>query len=270
MIGATVIDQAGEALGGFLPRLGGALALLVLGLLLAALVGRLTRRALERAGLDRAADRLQVGDVLARAGLDRSLSRLLGTVLRIGLSLVVIFAALSLLGLQFLSEALNQAILFLPQLLVAAGLLLAGVVFGAIVRERVERTTHQMDFALPLGRAAQVVVVAIFAITAASQVAISTLVLMGLVGILVAGATATLALAFGLGGREVARELSAGRYLQTAFREGQVISVEGVRGEIVALETAATVLRVPSGDTVRLPNALLLTSVVTVHEATST
>ena len=62
------------------------------------------------------------------------------------------------------------------------------------------------------------------------------------------------------------RELSAGRYLRSAYREGQVISVDGVRGEIVAMETAATVLRTPAGDTVRLPNAMLLSSVVTVHD----
>ena len=148
----------------------------------------------------------------------------------------------------------------------AAVLILAGVVLGGIVRERLDRTAHQMDFAVPLGRAAQVIVVAVFAITAAAQVAVSTLVLMVVVGILLSGAAATLALAFGLRGREVARELSAGRYLRSAYREGQVISVDGVRGEIVAMETAATVLRTPAGDTVRLPNAMLLSSVVTVHD----
>lgn len=263
---ASVIDTAGEALGGFLPRLGGALVLLVLGVLAARLVGRLVRRALEKAGLDRLAGRFQVGDVLESAGLGSSLSALVGAALRIGLTLVVVFAALSLLGLQFLSQALNQAVLFLPKAGMAAVLVLAGVVLGGIVRERLDRTAHQMDFAVPLGRAAQVTVVAVFAITAAAQVAVSTLVLMIVVGILLSGAATTFALAFGLGGREVARELSAGRYLRSAYREGQVISVEGVRGEIVAMETAATVLRTPVGDTVRLPNALLLSSVVTVHD----
>ena len=266
MILATVIDTAGDALGGFLPRLGGALVLLVVGVLAARLVGRLLRRALETAGLDGLAERLRVGDVLERAGLGTSLSALVSAAVRIGLTLVVVFAALSLLGLQFLSQALNQAVLFLPKAGVAAVLILAGVVLGGIVRERLDRTAHQMDFAVPLGRAAQLVVVSVFAITAAAQVAVSTLVLMVLVGILLAGAAATLALAFGLGGREVARELSAGRYLRSAYREGQLISVEGVRGEIVAMETAATVLRTPAGDTVRVPNAMLLSSVVTVHE----
>ncbi|MBA3359506.1 MAG: mechanosensitive ion channel [Thermoleophilaceae bacterium] len=266
-LAANVLDRAGEALGGFLPRVGGAILLLIVGVLLARLVGRLVRKALHAAHLDQFADRVQVGAVLERAGLGPSLSALVGTAVRIGLSLVVLFAALSLLGLQFLSESLNQAVLFLPKALAAGALVLAGVVLGGIVRERLDRTAHQMDFAVPLGRVAQVTVIAVFAITAAAQVAVSTAILMVVVAILLAGAVATVALAFGLGGRDVARELSAGRFLRTAYSEGQVISVGDVRGEIVAMETATIVLRSADGATVRVPNNMLLNSVVRVHEA---
>ncbi|HEX2415581.1 MAG TPA: mechanosensitive ion channel domain-containing protein [Thermoleophilaceae bacterium] len=261
----SILDPAGEALGGFLPRVGGALVLLVVGILLVRLFARLVERALYGAGLDRAVDRWGVHDVLERAGLGRSLSHVLGVALRVGLTLVVVFAALSLLGLQFLSESLNAAVLFLPKLLAAAGLLLAGVVLGALVRERLERASFQMDLPVPLGRIAQIAVVSIFVITAAAQIAVSTAILMLLIGILLAAAAGTVALAFGLGGREVAREISAGRYLRDAYTPGQRIRVGEVEGEIVGVETAMTILRTETGDTVRVPNNTLLGSVVTVR-----
>ena len=264
-ITASILDRAGETLGGFLPRVAGALLLLLVGVLLARLLGRLITRALERVGLDALAERFRAGDVLDRAGLGRSVSQLIGRAIRVALTLVVIFAALSLLGLQFLSESLNQAVLFLPKLGVAAVLLLVGVVLGALARERVERLAHQMDLPVPLGVVAQVTVVALFAITAAAQIAVSTAILMAIAGILLAASAATFTIAFGLGGREVARELSAGRYLRGAYEIGQEISFGGVRGEVVALESAATVLRTSQGETVRVPNNLLLGSVVTVH-----
>ena len=47
---ATVIDRAGDQLGDFLPRLAGALILLVVGLLFAIVLGRITRRLLVRRG----------------------------------------------------------------------------------------------------------------------------------------------------------------------------------------------------------------------------
>jgi small-conductance mechanosensitive channel len=225
------------------------------------------RKALEKVGLDTLAERWGVPDALARMGLDRSLTRVLTGALRIALRLVVLFAALSLLGLQFLSTSLNQALLFLPNLLIAAALVLAGIVLGGMARERVDRTAYQMDVPVPLGSVAQVAIVAVFAITAAAQVHIPTQILVLLLALVVGGSVLMLALAFGLGGREVARALSASRYVRGAHSVGQTISVGGVRGEITAIEPAATVLRTGDGDEVRMPNHLLVESVVRVHSS---
>ena len=263
---ASILDQAGSELGGFLPRLGGALVLLVAGVVGGWLLSRLVTRLLNRAGLDSLVDRVGTGRVLAKAGLGSSLTRLLAAAVRVAVVAVAIFAALSLLGLQFLSESLNQAVLLLPKLAVAGALLLAGAVAGAMVGERLDRFGREMDLALPIGRVAQVTVFAVFAITAAAQVAISTALLMVLVGILLAGATATVALAFGLGGQHVAGQLSAGRYVRDIYRQGQEISFDSLRGTVLRVESATVVLRTVEGDAVRVPNQALLSARVTLHD----
>ncbi|MBV9197088.1 MAG: mechanosensitive ion channel [Solirubrobacterales bacterium] len=268
MTTATIIDHAGQSLGAFLPRLGGALVLLVIGIIVARILGRLLTRALQRIGLDTFADRHGVHDVLARAGLGRSLARVTGRAIRIALTLVVIFAALSLLGMQFLSASLNRGVLLLPQLLVAAALLLVGIVLGGFVRERVDRVSYQMALPIPLGLVAQVVVVAIFLVTAAAQISISTAMLLTVLGVTLAGVAAALAIAFGLGGREVARALSAGRYIRSDYTVGQEITVADVRGRITAIDGTSITLDAGSGRSVRVPNHLLLETVVTTHEVT--
>jgi small-conductance mechanosensitive channel len=266
---SNIIDTAGEELGSFLPRLVGALVLLVLGLLIAKLIGAILRRALEAADLDQASARLGVEEHLSRAGLPASLSRVIGSAARIALSLVVIFAALSLLGLQFLSESLNAAVLAIPKVLLAGALVLIGLVLGGIARQRVERLTFQLDLPISLGQVTQVVVVAIFAITAAAQIAVSTAILLLLVAIVLAGAMSMIAIAFGLGGQGVARELSAGRHARSVFSVGEEITVLEHRGRIVAVETMATVLETAGGQTVRVPNRFLVESVVLVHDEDS-
>jgi small-conductance mechanosensitive channel len=262
-----ILNQAGNQLGGFLPRLGGAVLLLIIGLLVARLASNLLTKALRAAELDVFSERAGVSDVLERAKLGRSLSGVIGTAIRWALSVVVIFAALSLLGLQFLSESLNQGVLLLPKLLIAGALLLAGVVFGGFARERVDRLTYQLDFPVPLGPVAQVTVVSVFAITAAAQIAISTIVLLILVGVILGGVVATFALAFGLGGREFARAVSAGRYVGSAYQVGQEISLGDIRGRITAIDSASTLLDGGDGRRIRVPNHLLLESVVTIHVA---
>jgi small-conductance mechanosensitive channel len=262
--GASILERAGETLGDFLPQLAGALVLLLVGLLLARLIGRVVRRALSAAGLDDLGERWHVSDTLERAGLQRSLAGISGAAVRIVLSVIVVFAALTLLGLEPLSQSLNEAVLFLPDILAALALLLAGVVLAGLVRERVDRLTYQMDFPVPLGQLAQVATLAIFAITAAAQVGVSADILILVVAIILAGVTGTFAIAFGLGGREVARSLNAGRFVRGAFDVGQTIRVGELRGRILAIDPDATVIGTEEGR-VRVPNHMLLESVVTIY-----
>jgi len=262
-----ILEEAGASLGGYLPRILGALVLVVLGLLVVRLLRRVLVRALRVLGLDDLGERWGVHDVLARVGLPRSLAAVLGATVRVGLTVVVVFAALSLLGLAFLSDSLNAAILFLPRVFAAAVLLLAGVVVAQLARGQVDRLAGQMDLPGPLGALAGAVILAVFAVTALAQLGIPTEVLLLLVGTLLGAVALTLALAFGLGGREMAREVSARRYVEGAYELGQEISVNGVRGRITAIEAASTVLDLPLGDKLRVPHSQLVSSVVTVHPA---
>jgi small-conductance mechanosensitive channel len=262
----TVLEQAGQSVGGFLPRLAGAIVLLVLGLVLSRLVRRVVAKLLHAAGIDEAGERWGVGDVLERFGLSRSLSTVLAGALRVGLVVVVLFAALSLLGLEFLSQSLNEGILFLPRVLTAFVLLLAGIVVSELVRRQVDRLATQMDLSAPLGGLAQVVVLAVFAVTALAQVGVPTQILLVLVSVLVAAGAATLTIAFGFGGRDMAREVSARRYVEGAYTVGQDITVGGVRGRISVIDSTATVLETEAGERVRVPNSRLIAGVVTLHE----
>ena len=265
-ITASIWSQASDELGNFLPHLVGAIALLLIGIVIVRLLARALIKALKAVGLDEQADRAGVNRVLDQAGLGSSLAVVIGRAIRIALEIVVVFAALSLLGLVFLSDSLNKGIQELPKLLIAAALLLAGVVLAGYARDRGDRLSEQMDLPVPVGRIAQVTVLAIFAVIALSQIAVSTIVLLLLVGILLAGATATVALAFGLGARDVARALSAGRYLRQNYDIGQEIGFAEVRGEVTSIDPTCVTLHAADGTSMRVPNHLLLENVVTIYK----
>jgi small-conductance mechanosensitive channel len=261
----TVLEQAGRSIGGFLPRFAGALLLLLVGILLTRIVRRVVAKLLHAAGLDEAGERWGASDVLERFGLPRELSVVLASAVRVGLLVVVVFAAVSLLGLGFLSQSLNAGILFLPRVLTAFVLLLAGMVVSELVRHSVDRLATQMDLSAPLGALAQAVVLAVFAVTALAQVGVPTQILLVLVSVLVAAAAATLTIAFGFGGRDMAREVGARRYVEGAYDIGQEITVGEVRGTISAIESTATVLETAAGERVRVPNSRLIAGMVTLH-----
>jgi small-conductance mechanosensitive channel len=263
---ATVLERAGDQLGDFLPRLGGALVLFIAGLVVAAIVGRIARRGLERAGLDRLANRSGATELLQHGGLGGSLSALVATAIRLTIVVVASFAAMTLLGLAFLSDSLNQGILFIPRLLTALALVLIGIVVGALARAWLERTSAQLDFPVAIGPVVQVLVIALFGVCAAAQAGVSVGPLTAVAIVVLGAIAATLALAFGLGAREVARSLTSGRYARADFAVGEVVRVGDLRGEIVRIDGAATTLRA-EGQRIRIPNNMLVERIVIVEDA---
>jgi small-conductance mechanosensitive channel len=219
-----------------------------------------------RVGLDRLAERSGADELLGRGGLGGSLSAVVATAVRVTIIVVAGFAALTLLGLGFLSDSLNQGVLFIPRLLTALALVLIGIVVAALVRAWVERTSAQLDFPVAVGPVVQVLVVAIFALCGAAQarVAVAPLVVVALV--LLGAVAVTLALAFGLGAREVARSLTSGRYARADFAVGQTIRVGDVRGEIVRIDAAAVTLQ--AGDErIRIPNSVVVEQIVVIERS---
>jgi small-conductance mechanosensitive channel len=263
---ATVIDRAGNQLGDFLPRLVGALALLIIGLLAAIVLGRLARRLLVRAGLDRFADRSGTSELLGQAGLGTSLSAIVGTAVRLTVVVIAVFAALTLMGMQFISASLNEGIVYIPRLLAALALILVGVVLGAFLRAWIERSSAQLDFPVSIGPVVQVLVIVLFGVCAAAQAGLSVAPLTAIAIVLLGAIAATLALAFGLGAREVARSLTSSRYARADFEAGQTIRVGDLRGEILRIDGAATTLK-SGNDTIRIPNSMLVEQVVIVEGA---
>ena len=198
---AGVLDQALDSFGDSLPRLVGALALLVVGLIVAWAVSRVVGKVLARVGIDELGRKWQIDDVLARVGLGRSISQMIARIVRVVISIVVIFAAVSQVGLDSLDETMNEAILYIPKLIVAFVIVIAGVVVGRFVGERVDRMATQMALSGPVGAVTQALIVVLFGLLALAQLGIPTEILTVIVGALVIAVALTATLAFGLGQR---------------------------------------------------------------------
>jgi small-conductance mechanosensitive channel len=263
----SVFGDSLDSIVEFLPRLVGAIVVLVVGLILARVLSRLLARVLLRARLDHFGERVGFADGLSRVGLDRSVSRLVGALVRIFISIFVIALAIGLLGVTTLEEPINEFIIFLPHLIVAVGIIFAGIVVAGYVAQWIGRLADQMGVEGPLGAIAGALVIAIFAIVALAQAGIPTSIFVVLLAIVLGAFALTLTIAFGFGGRGVARELASGRYLGDTFEPGQRVRVADMEGRIERLEGSHALLRDDAGRAIRVPNSLLFESVVVVTEA---
>jgi small-conductance mechanosensitive channel len=262
-----IVNSAQQSLGSFLPRIVGALFVVLVGLLAARILGRITIRLLAAIGLDRIAERLDIAPLLRQVGIERRLSELAGAAVRLAVIAITVVAAISLIGFAALEQSLNRMILYLPSVFAALVLLLAGAVAARLVRGWAESVSDRLDLGAPIGQMAQVAVFAVFAVTALAQLAVPTATVRLVIELVLGAVALALALAFGLGSRDVARQIAAGRSVAGDFRVGQSIEVAGVRGRLAALGPSAVTIESEDGETVRVPNHLLVDTVVRVGAA---
>lgn len=190
----------------FLPNLFFAIAIILLGWVVCNLLKKIVIRILKLCQFDMLAERAGIRQALERGGIKQSASEIMGLLVFWFLFLIAIVTTLETLNLSGATDTLHTIYLYIPKIVAALVVLILGLYFANFL-ESVTRTSCAnagLAQAASIGRAAYIgttifVVAGIFEILdIASEIVIWAF-------ILVFGAVClALALAFGLGGRDVA------------------------------------------------------------------
>jgi hypothetical protein len=198
----------------WLPALLGALAILVIGYFVAKIVSKLVSRVLHRAGLDRTLHGGTGGSFVQK--ITSSPSGLLGTITFWAIMLGTISLAVSVLGIEALTNFVAAIYAYLPNVLAALLIFLVASAISAGVAAIATRAMGDTALGKIVATAAPILVMTIATFMILDQLMIAesivTITYAGLIGAIALGS----ALAFGLGGRDVAREM-----LQGAYEKGQ-------------------------------------------------
>jgi Conserved TM helix len=208
----------------WLPSLLGALVILVIGYFVAKIVGKAVHRLLLRAGFDRTLTEGQGGTWISK--VTSSPSQLLGRIAFWALFLGAISLAVTALGIDALTDFVAAIYAYLPHVVAALLIFIVASMIAAGIAALVARTMGDTPTGKVIATVAPglVMAIAVFMILQELQIAegIVTITYAALIGSLALAA----ALAFGLGGREV-----AGRMLEAAYQKGQQ-SREQVRRDL--------------------------------------
>lgn len=194
-----------------LPSLIGALLLLVIGWIVAGIVGGLLAKFLRTIKIDDLAERSGIAGFLRRAKLKADAAGVIGGLVKWYIRLVFILMAANAVGLSAVSGIVTQVLAFIPNLLVA--ILILGV-FSWLASTARNLVTGGMESAgLPnsatVGTLTFVSVLAFGIVAAANQIGVAQTLIntlfMGVVGAL----ALAFGLAFGLGGRDEAAQIWA-------------------------------------------------------------
>jgi hypothetical protein len=202
--------------GAFLPDLLAAIIILLVGWIGCNIAKRIAVRVLRMCRFDVLAEKSGFEQVLKRGGIQQSAAEILGLLIFWFLFLIVIVATLDTLGLPGVSETMNTIFLYLPRVVAALVILILGLYLANFIETLVRTSCANagLQQADAIGRVTYYATV-VFVVAAILQILeiAGEIVLWAFVSVFGAVCVA-LALAFGLGGRDV-----AARYLEKWFEQ---------------------------------------------------
>jgi small-conductance mechanosensitive channel len=189
----------------FLPLLIAAIIILLIGWLVAKVFGGVTRRLLQKLRFDRAMHNSPAGDYVAR--LVESPSRFLGKVVYWLIMLFVISMAISALRLPLLNDIVQAVYEYIPRIIGAVVIFLVASAIAGGAARFVQRVMGRTPTAKLIATVVPVVTLSIAAFMILNQLGIATDIVNILFTAIVGAIALGMALAFGLGGRDVAKDL---------------------------------------------------------------
>ena len=186
-----------------------ALVLLFAGWLLAKLVRRLAIRLLRAVRFDVLAERAGIEDFLIQGGVRFTAVTLVASALYWMILLGIFVALLDSLGVRAAGELFTRMVNYLPNVLLAVGILVFGSLLARILGGLVYSYLNNIGSAAaePIAAIARFALLAFVIFMAAEQLAIGSQVLVSAFQIAFAALCLALALAFGLGGRDWAASM---------------------------------------------------------------
>jgi len=200
----------------FLPKLLGFLIILAIGWVIAKVVKAVITKALGKLGVDRALHSGHAGQFVNRVAPDTSPSRLVGSVAFWFIFLGAVAIAVSQLGIAALDNFVAAIGAYLPNIIAAILIFVVAGAVAAAIGGLVARTMGDTPTGKIVGSVVPVLVMAIATFMILNQLQIATEIVTITYAALIGGVFLAMALAFGLGGRDV-----AGRMLADAYDKGQ-------------------------------------------------
>jgi len=221
----NVGDSAQTALDsffGFLPKLLGFILVLAIGWIVAKVVKTAVTKLLQKVGLDNALHSGSTGRYVDRIAPDTSPSRLIGSLAYWFIFLGALAIAVSQLGIAALDNFVAAIGAYLPNIVAAVLIFVVAGALAAAIGGLVARTMGDTPTGKVVGSVVPVLVMAIATFMILNQLQIAEEIVTITYAALLGAAALAMALAFGLGGRDLANRMLSDAYDKGQEQRGQV------------------------------------------------
>lgn len=197
-----------EQIGSVLPALIGATLILVTGYFLARQIQRWADDTLKRMGFNRVAHAGGLDEAVVRTGTRLDPVRALAKLIFWLVMLVVILLASTALGLDSINRMFGLMLGYIPTLIAAIVVVILGMIVGEFVRALILASAGSVAGVPTLAKVAKSVVIIIALFMALTQLGVAEEIVTSAFTLILGAVALAVGLAFGLGNRELAGEIT--------------------------------------------------------------
>ena len=197
-----------EVFGELIPALLGALIIVFAGYLLAKVLERIVDKGLRRIGLNNMLARGGVMEAVERSGAHVNPTRVLSNLVFWLVMFAVILVAANALGLESLASVFGELVSYIPSVIAAIVIILVGIVLGQFVGGLIGASAGALHGGRALARVGSGGIILLAVFMALQELGIATEIVTTAFAILFGAIALAIALAFGLGSRDLAGEIT--------------------------------------------------------------
>lgn len=219
-------DSFAQVFTDFLRPLGGAAIILFAGYLMAKLLQRMVERLLRRMRLNEILERGGVLEAVERGGSHPNPARAVAGFVFWLVMFAVILVAADALGLPSLANVFSELVSYIPSLIAAVIIVLVGIVLGRFIGGLIAASAGALTGGRTLAHVGRGGVILLAVFMAVQELGIATDIVTTAFAILFGAVALALALAFGLGNRALAAEVTRQWYEHYRAERDEVQALE--------------------------------------------
>ncbi|MBI3991605.1 MAG: hypothetical protein HY350_05590 [Candidatus Omnitrophica bacterium] len=198
----SVLAQIGQ----FLVNVLLVVIILIIGWVIAKIIKTLVTKLLRAVKLDQLSDRIDLDNILAKGGISYSLSELIGVICYWLALLITFVVAINAIGLTIAADLLNRIVLYVPNIIAAVFILILGMFVATLLSNIIKTAANNAGLSQSklLGKISEVVVLVFAIAISLEQLGIAAKIIELVISIILASIGLSVALAFGLGCRDMA------------------------------------------------------------------
>lgn len=196
-------------LSNFLPKLAGAVIILIIGWIVALVVEQVVERVLRMINVPRLFERARVEELVKKTGSRRDTVGLIAGLAKWIIYLITFLAAADALELEGITDFLNRVLAYTPNVIAAGAIVLIGGILAQFLSEVVRGAVSaaNLGYAGFLGGVTRWAIWIFAILTALFQLGVASAIIQTLFTGLVAALAIAIGLSFGLGGQKTAADI---------------------------------------------------------------